>query len=152
MSCLILPFLVPFLSESGDHSLLVGQVAAYRCYKIRFNNKKTDWNRVFCGGILLAFGSSFLAKGSCSSTVLCDVWRIWIPVSGWHCIRFSLHRISRICYQLNSLVHHKKVLLNRIGRIWRRTENCHRERRSIKKSGIDRTQLRISNLIIDKVR
>ena len=123
MSCLILPLLVSFLFESGDHSLLVGQVASYRRDKIRFDNKEVNWDSVFCGSVLLAVGGGVLAEGSCASFVLCDVRRVWIPILDWDCVCVSLRSVGRICDQLDSSVYYKKVLLNCVGRILGGTKN-----------------------------
>ena len=96
---------------------------------------------MFCGGVLLAFGGGILAEGSCPSTVLCDVRRVWIPILDRDCVRVSLYRIGRIRDKLDSLVYHKKVLLDRVGRILSVAKNRSLKGISLKKSGTDRAQL-----------
>lgn len=98
---------------------------------------------MFCGGVLHVAGGGVLAEGACASLVLCHVLRVRVPVLDWDCVRVSLCSIGGVCDKLDSLVHHKKVLLDSAGRVRCRAANGSITIVSLTTSGFNRTELRV---------
>ena len=151
MSCILLLIWMFVLSKPVDHSLLIDSVARNRRDKVRYNHQETDWDNLFCLGVLPLVSGSILAKSSCASFILCIMWRVWIPLCYWDSVSISFHKFGRVCHQCDSPLHHKKILLNSNWRVLGWAKNRTLEIISPAQNRSDLAQLRISYRLYHKI-